>query len=347
MPYHVTARISRFAARVPCLKGREKIAGKITCLRRRVMRKVLALVFASMLLGCEPSPPEQQTGAPAGGAPEEETARPAPTAEPQEASDYLDAVLEKKPDEFKARYQYRRPKETLEFFGVEPGMTVVEALPGAGWYTQILVPYLGEEGRLIGANYHQEMWPLMGYTDDEFTASMRTWRDDWPEEVEAWEGAGGASVDAFDFGSMPAELEGQADVVLFIRALHSLAQFEEQGGHLSTALGEAFRMLKPGGIVGVVQHEARPNMPDDWSTGEKGYLKKQYVIEQLTAAGFEFVDESDINENPEDQPTEADEVWRLPPSLDTSEEEPDLRAQMEEIGESHRMTLKFRKPRTS
>lgn len=310
------------------------------------MRKVFALVFALVLLGCEPSPPpEPETAPPPPEVREPQPAQPAAqAADPQEGSAYLDAVLEEKPDEFRARYQYRHPKETIEFFGIEPGMTVVEALPGAGWYTQILVPYLGEEGRLIGANYHQEMWPLMGYTDSEFTASMRTWRDDWPEEVEAWEAGGAASVDAFDFGSMPPEMEGQADVVLFIRALHNLARFEEQGGYLSTALEEAFRVLKPGGVVGVVQHEARPNMPEDWSAGENGYLKKQYVIDRLTEAGFEFVEESDINENPMDQPTEADKVWRLPPSYGTSEENPELRAQMEDIGESNRMTLKFRKP---
>ena len=313
---------------------------------KKLTARVGALLLSLVLAGCEPAPPpEPETTSPPPEVRDTQPAQPtAQTPEPQEASDYLQAVLEGKPEEFIARYEYRHPKETIEFFGIEPGMTVVEALPGAGWYTQILVPYLGENGRLIGANYHQEMWPLMGYTDSEFTASMRTWRDDWPKEVEAWEGEGGASVEAFDFGSMPAELEGQADVVLFIRALHNLARFEEQGGYLSTALGEAFRVLKPGGIVGVVQHEARPNMPDDWSMGENGYLKKQYVIDRLAEAGFEFVDESDINENPKDQPTEADTVWRLPPSYDTSDSDPELRAQMEEIGESNRMTLKFRKP---
>ena len=311
------------------------------------MRKVFAPVFALVLLGCEPSsPPEPETSAPAGEARDTQPARPAAEpVEPQEASAYLDAVLEEKPDAFKARYQYRHPKETIEFFGIEQGMTVVEALPGAGWYTQILVPYLGEEGRLIGANYHLEMWPLMGYSDPEFTASMTSWTEEWPEEVKAWQAGGAASIDAFEFGSLAEEMEGQADVVLFIRALHNLSRFEEQGGYLTTALEETFRALKPGGIVGVVQHEARPNMPDDWSTGENGYLKKQYVIDRLTEAGFEFVDESDINENPKDQPTEADKVWRLPPSYGTSEEDPELRARMDEIGESNRMTLKFRKPR--
>src|SRR5690606_7890303 len=238
----------------------------------------------------------------------------------------------------------RDPSEPIEFFGIVPGMTVHEAVPGAGWCTEVLVAYGGGDGRLSGSNCSRAMWPQRRYSGAEGTAAMRTWRADWPEEVEAWEAGGAASVDAFDVGSMPAEMEGQADVVLFIRALHNLARFEEQGGYLSTALEDALRVLKPGGILGVVQHEARPNMPDDWSRGENGYLKKQYVIDRTTEAGFEFVEESDINENPNDQPTEADKVWRLPPSYGTSGEDPDLHRQMEDIGESNRMTLKFRKP---
>ena len=68
----------------------------------------------------------------------------------------LAAVLAAQPDEVKARYQYRHPQETIEFFGIEPGMTVVEGLPGGGWYTKILLPYLGGDGHLIGANYPLE-----------------------------------------------------------------------------------------------------------------------------------------------------------------------------------------------
>ena len=97
--------------------------------------------------------------------------------------------------------------------------------------------------------------------------------------------------------------------------------------------------------MGVVQHHARDEMPDEWATGANGYLKKQFVIDQMEAAGFEFVAESDINANPKDQPTTEDFVWRLPPSLVTSREDPELRKKMLAIGESNRMTLKFRKPR--
>lgn len=311
------------------------------------------MLFILMLLGCNQTPPpEEPPTGPAPAPPPAEENIEAPPAEEaagapaeESASDLLAEVLAAQPDEFQARYDWRHPRETLEFFGILPGMTVVEGLPGGGWYSQILVPYLGSEGRLIGANYPHEMWPLFGFFDQEFIDSMETWTTDWPQLAEEqWKGEHGASVEAFEFGSMPDEMEGRADAVLLVRVLHNLARFEEQGGFLTTALDEIYRVLKPGGIVGVVQHAARPGVPDDRADGSRGYLKKEFVIDRMTEAGFEFVDSSDVNENPADQPGEEDIVWRLPPSLMTSEDDPELRASMEEIGESHRMTLRFRKP---
>jgi predicted methyltransferase len=290
------------------------------------MGKMLVALVALLVSGCSPSPSPETPSAPA-----------------DSSADRPDAVFDAMPDEIQARYPYRHPRETLEFFGIRPGMTVVEALPGGGWYSQILVPYLGEDGRLIGANYARDMWPKFGFFDQAFIDSMATWTTDWPQQAEAWRGEDGAVVEAFEFGSLPTVMEGQADAVLLIRALHNLARFENDGGYLTMALRDVHRVLKPDGIVGVVQHEARPAMPDEWANGARGYLKKQFVIDRMTAAGFEFVDGSDINENPDDQPTTEDVVWRLPPSYMSSREHPELRAAMDAIGESHRMTLKFRK----
>jgi predicted methyltransferase len=309
------------------------------------MRNILILSATLVLFGCDQTPqPGPEPIAPAEYAPAAEEARqPSGGAPAQNASERLNAVLGAQPEDIKARYEYRHPKETLEFFGIEPGMTVVEALPGQGWYSQILVPYLGGDGRLIGANYAHAMWPEFGFFDQDFIDSMKTWTTDWPEQAQAWRGDDGAGVDGFEFGSMPDELVGQADAVLLIRALHNLARFEDKGGFLTAALNDVNRILKPGGIVGVVQHQARPEMPDDWADGNAGYLKKQFVIDRLTEAGFELVDESDVNQNPNDRPTTEDVVWRLPPSYQTSGDDPELRASMDEIGESNRMTLKFRK----
>jgi len=256
----------------------------------------------------------------------------------------LASVLAAQPEEFQVRYQYRHPQETLEFFGIEPGMTLIEGLPGAGWYTKILLPYLGSDGQLIGADYAREMFPLFGFYNEEQLKAKETWSEDFVEQAKDWVGDDGAKVSAFVFGSMPDELKGKADAVVFIRVLHNLARFEAEGGFLTAALRNAYDALKPGGIVGVVQHHARDGMPDDWASGRNGYLKRDFVIAQMEEAGFELVAANDVNANERDQPTEEDIVWRLPPSLATSKKDPELKAKLEAVGESNRMTLKFRKP---
>ena len=260
------------------------------------------------------------------------------------AGDSLEAALAAQPADTQARYAARHPRETLTFFGIKPGMHVIEALPGRGWYSKILIPVLGEKGRLTGADYAFAMYPKFNFYSDEQIEAKKTWTKTWTAEAETWRGDAGAAVDAFVFGSMPSSLDGQVDAILFIRALHNLARFEHDGGYLTTALAEAHRALKSGGIVGVVQHAAPEGASDTWADGSNGYLKKSFVIEKLTAAGFEFVGETDVNLNPLDQPTETDIVWRLPPSLATSKDDPEAAAGYRAIGESSRMTLLFRKP---
>lgn len=261
-----------------------------------------------------------------------------------DAAEKLDQVLAAQDEKAQARYVWRHPRETMGFFGIEPGMTVVEGWPGQGWYSKILVDYLGSDGSLIGASYAWSMLPLFGFYSDEKLEELKTWDSDWPEQARAWGGDNAAPVSAFFFGSMPESLKGTADAVLMIRALHNLNRFEAEGKYLTQALADIHDALKPGGILGVVQHMAPADSPDDWADGSNGYLKKDFVIERIEEAGFEFVGESEINRNPNDQPTTDDFVWRLPPSLATSRDNPELQAQMKAIGESDRMTLKFRKP---
>ncbi len=257
----------------------------------------------------------------------------------------LDLVLAAQDDANKARYDDRNPKETLLFLGVEPGMTVVEALPGGGWYSKILMPYLGSEGGLIGVDYALDMWPEFGgFATPEFIENKKTWPATWTESANEWRGEGDAPiVSAFAFGTRDASLDGSADAVLFIRALHNLSRFEDEGQYMTEALADTYALLKPGGFVGVVQHEGPEDADETWAEGDNGYLKKANVIAAFEAAGFELVAESDINANPLDNPDPAagDGVWRLPPTLGTSRENPELRAQLEAIGETNRMTLKF------
>lgn len=308
----------------------------------RLLRIILPLSLSMFFVACQKAPESADTDATsdtAEAANDEAATAPAP-------DDPLAAVLDAQSEEHKARYKYRNPRETLDFFGIEPGMTVLEGLPGRGWYTKVLLPYLGEDGHLIAANYSLDLYPLFSFADEEFLARQNAWLENWPTEAAEWGGESSAKSTPFHFGTMPEELAGTADAVLFVRALHNLARFEisGQGDFLTAALADVHKVLKPGGVIGVVQHQASEDMPDEWATGSAGYLKKSFVIERIEAAGFEFVGETAINENEKDQPTTDDFVWRLPPTYFSTGEDPELKAQAEAIGESHRMTLKFRKP---
>lgn len=262
----------------------------------------------------------------------------------QADSERLTQVLDAQPADEQARYAFRHPSETLEFFGIEPEMNVVEALPGAGWYTKILLPYLGQDGSLIGADYAFEMYDKFGSMSPDFLEKKKTWTTTWVAETNSWRTDDSAVVSAFVFGDLPEAFKGTANAVLLIRALHNLVRFNADGGYLDQALQNTFDILESGGIVGVVQHQASEDSSAEFTDGSHGYLKKSQVIQFMEAAGFEFVAESNINENPQDQPGPDDIVWRLPPSLATSKDNPELAAQMQAIGESNRMTLKFRKP---
>jgi predicted methyltransferase len=273
----------------------------------------------------------------------EHTVKPEEPAETTSSKAVVDA-FSAQPAEIQARYIYRHPRETLAFFGIEPGMTVAEALPGAGWYSKILLNHLGASGKLIGVDYALDMFPRFGFFSAERLDAKKTWTTTWTAQANSWRNNNSAQLSAFVFGSMPESNKGVADAFLFIRALHNLNRFEKDAGYLSTALQDAYEILKPGGIVGVVQHMSPEDKPDDWADGSRGYLKKSLVIKIFVEAGFEYVGSSDINTNPKDQPRADDIVWRLPPSLTTSHGNLELKEQLMGIGESNRMTLKFRKP---
>jgi len=224
-------------------------------------------------------------------------------------------------------------------------MTVVDTLPGKVWYSGILADYLGSDGEVIGADYDYAMWPLFtGFSTEEFLEKRKSWAADWVTDSTGWAPSDGAKISAVTYGDVPEEVKGSVDVILMIRAFHHFNRFEEEGGYRTAALKAAMDMLKPGGVVGVVQHRAPETSSDKWAEGDAGYVKQSAIIAAFKGAGFEFLGSTEINANPADQPTEADVVWRLPPTLATSRDNPELKAKMEAIGESDRMTLKFRKP---
>jgi len=225
----------------------------------------------------------------------------------------LRKVLKAQSKKAKARYGARNPEKTLAFFGIEPGMAVGEALPGGGWYTKILVPYLGEEGKLVGIDYSFDMWPEFSFANEKFIEKKKTWTADFVSKAAKWAPADGAKISATTFGADSGDMAGQLDAVLFIRALHNLSRFETEGQYMTKALSKTHALLKPGGIVGVVQHSAPPKSDNKWANGSAGYLKQGRVIAAFDAAGFDLVKKSG------------------------------LKAERMAIGESNRMTLLFKK----
>lgn len=315
------------------------------------MKHLLLSASALVLIACGGESGTTTNSQPASESNAEETATVQQEAAPSSA-EQLDAVLAAQDEDTKARYQYRHPKETLMFFGVEPGMTVVDTLPGSIWYAGILSDYLGSDGHVIGANFSLDQRKTMGgrYASDEYQTENANWPETWATERNTENEGDNAPYSAFFYGSLPEEMEGSADVVLMVRATHHFNRTEEAGGYFTQAVEDAYAVLKPGGVLGIVQHRAPEGNSDEWAVGNNGYIKQSHVIDFVTSNGFELVESSEINANPDDQPSEEDYVWRLPPSLgttrdhETDEAQAELRAQLQAIGESDRMTVKFRKP---
>jgi len=250
-------------------------------------------------------------------------------------------VLDRNADQ-RARDIYRHPVQTISFFHIEPGMKVAEALPGGGWYSQILAEYLGKDGALHGINYNDDMWSMFGFFSEDRIAEMSSQTAKFPSMVAELSDSG-IATSGFTFATAPESAKGSLDRVLFVRALHNLNRFEDQAGTRTQALKVANDLLKPDGLVGVVQHRAPESASDDWADGRMGYLKQSALIEAFENAGFELMMTSEVNANPLDKPGPEDIVWRLPPNFSGVADNADKRAAMEAIGESDRMTLLFKK----
>jgi predicted methyltransferase len=235
--------------------------------------------------------------------------------------------------EDRARDRHRNPAETLAFFQIAPGMNVVDYMPAGGWYSRILIPYLGPQGSYIALN--PELHPsLTGYWD-----MYRGTAERFPAEAREWVGEGGARVIGANTDDVPEELAGTADRFLIFREVHNMRRF----GWLHDSLVAARTLLKDDGLLGVVQHRAKADAPASFTLGDKGYQREEDVIALFSAYGFELVGRSEINANPRDPANWDDGVWSLPPSYRGAPEGSTTRAERDEIGESDRMTLLFRK----
>jgi predicted methyltransferase len=246
-------------------------------------------------------------------------------------ADLLDEVIDAphRSEENRARDRYRHPKETLLFFGLRENMTVVEISPATGWYTEILAPILKRQGK--------------------FLASPPALTADTPEPLKRRDAAykamvaadaklyGGTTITNFDLQKPVFGTAGNADMVLTFRNVHNWAK-----AGTADAMFQAFHTaLKTGGVLGVVEHRARPGTSFQRQI-DSGYMTEAYVIETATRAGFKLVASSDINYNPKDTTDHPGGVWNLPPNLRGVAEKD--KAKYLAIGESDRMTLKFVKP---
>jgi predicted methyltransferase len=228
-----------------------------------------------------------------------------------------------------ARDVYRHPLETLRLFGVRQHQTVIEITPGAGWYAEILSPLIGSNGHYIAAVWDDAIPGQPGYRyrlnkelREKFASNADVYRD--PE------------VRMFDPKAPVFGTPGSADVVVTFRNAHNWVA----DGNADAYFKAFFDVLKPGGILGVEDHRAKPGT--DLETMKKsGYLTEKLVIDYATKAGFVLEAKSEVNANPKDTTDHTNGVWTLPPSNNHDAADD---AKYKAIGESDRMTLRFRKP---
>ncbi|QFT76756.1 class I SAM-dependent methyltransferase [Erythrobacter sp. THAF29] len=233
----------------------------------------------------------------------------------------------------RARDEFRHPAETLAFFQVEPDHTVIEYAPGGGWYSRILAPYLAENGRYFAVSFPPEAAAPLG---EEFVERVRGFGESFSGEQSEALGLPPEKVPFYYTNAIPEDLNGAVDRVLMIRMMHNLIRW----GVADSEIEALVKTLKPGGLFGVVQHRAKPDAPEDYVDGNKGYLTQDDLIAFFEGKGLELVDTSEINANPKDTADYEDGVWTLPPSYAKGDED---RGTYAAIGESDRMTLLFRK----
>jgi predicted methyltransferase len=228
----------------------------------------------------------------------------------------------------KVRDLYRHPKETLLFFGIRRDMTVVEVWPGSGWYTELLAPLLRDKGHLYTAQMDPAAGDYVRATVDSYRAMLSTRPDLYGKVTMTALGAPVAGVKA-----QPIAPAGSADLVVSFRNLHNwmMQGWEPQA---ITAMHDA---LKPGGVLGIVDHRGNPEVPQD-PKAASGYVNEQYAIEMIEKAGFKLVARSQINANPRDIKSYEQGVWTLPPTYALGDKD---RQRYASIGESDRFTLKF------
>ncbi len=222
------------------------------------------------------------------------------------------------------RDKYRHPIETLKFFQIKSNMTVIELSPGSGWYTEILSKYLYDEGKLIAAAYNPSLSDYAKRSREAYENKLKS--KIFYNKVEV--------VDLFK----KLAVDGTVDAVLTFRNIHNW--IGEDGSGVRKVFEQAYAALKPGGVLGVVEHRAKPGITIK-KMKKSGYVTEELTINLAKEAGFILSGRSDINANIKDTKDHPAGVWSLPPTLYLKDKD---KEKYIEIGETDRMTLLFRKP---
>ena len=288
--------------------------------------RALTLLLSALIVGaCAATPSAPSTAQ----AQAQAQSLPAPSAQPASAT--LEAVLAdpRRSEKNRLRDSARHPLQTLQFFGLAPSATVVEIYPGGGWYTEILAPYLKTSGRYYAALPYAAPGAT-GYVAD----STRAFRERLASDPAAFDAVTVTAVSPPEHAEIaPA---GSADLVLTFRNVHNWMS----AGNAKGMFAAFFSALKPGGVLGVVEHRAASGTSIETMV-KSGYVTEQQVIDYALAAGFTLEARSEINANAKDTKDYPAGVWTLPPVLRLKDVDRDKYVA---IGESDRMTMRFRKP---
>jgi predicted methyltransferase len=223
-----------------------------------------------------------------------------------------------------ARDRFRHPIEVLEFFGVKEDSTVVEILPGSGgFYMELLAPFLKEKGLYVAANRDETALPQYLADHQKLLARLKAEPALYDKVL----------VTKFNADRHEIAAPGSADFVITFRNLHNWVERNEIEG----ALRAFHKALKPGGVLGVVDHRGRTDLSQE-AQMKSGYVREDVAIALIERAGFKLAGASEVNANPKDTKDHPEGVWTLPPTYRLKDKD---RAKYAAIGESDRFTLKF------
>ena len=257
------------------------------------------------------------------------TAACASSSSRQSTAEGLTVILagDQRPPEERARDVYRHPKETLLFFGIRPEMKVLEVWPEPGWYTAVIAPLVRVKGKYYAAVIAED--PSSKY----ITHRLEEYRARLAARPEVYDRV---SVVTFPDEGGDAVPPGSVDMVLTFRNIHNWMARD----HAAQAFASMYRALRPGGVLGVVEHRGNAAVPQD-PKAKSGYVNEDYAIKLIEAQGFRLVAKSTVNDNPRDTKDYEQGVWTLPPSYRLGAKD---REKYAAIGESDRFTLRFVKP---